>query len=314
MKNLIKPNSLKKSLLATLFVLSSFTSSADKSPNYFNLQVPGADPVKFEPSIFENLNGLVATNPEMSPDFKHFFFTLVDPSIPDKPKMTIMYSHQDKNGWSNPIEASFLKEKHFNMAEPFFSHDGQTLYFQSNRPPGEPVWNVKAFSSEIIDGKFTKPKHINIADENQGVWFPNPAKDGSIYFSSNLKDRIGRTDLYVAHKKPDGEYAKPVNLGTTFNTDETEWDPYLNKDENILLWVSDKPGGYGEVDVYMSRLQSDDQWGKAINLGAPINTPLYDTAAKLSPDGKFLFFQRIINDKEVIFWVDFEKYLTKHKL
>ncbi len=301
-------------ILVYCILAPNLDALAEVLPEYFGLEAPGADPVRFTPHVLNNLGERIPANPEMSPDYQHFFFSLVDSKDPDSPVMTIMYSHRGKDGWSKPVEADFLKMKGFNMAEPFFSRDGKNLYFQSNRPPGKPIWNVKAFVSELNNGQFSKPEYVPINDENQGVWYPFPAKDGSIYFSSNLKDSVGKTDLYKASKDSDGKYTKVSNLGSVFNTEHTEWDPYLNNEENRLIFVSDKPGGYGEVDVYMSQLDENKQWGKAINLGKPINSELYDTAAKLSPDGRFLFFQRIINDKEVIFWVDFNLYLKKHNL
>ncbi len=305
---------LKKLLPVFLcfLVLSGTSSRAEVLPDYFGLEAPGTVPVRFTPWVFNDLGDEAPTNPEFSPDFQHFFFTLVDTFENGDMRQTIMYSQWLAGKWSKPREADFLKEGGFNMAEPFFNRGGSALYFQSNRPPGEPIWNVKVFTSQLVDGVFSSPEHVVVADQDQGVFFPFPARDGSLYFTTSLPDRLGRTDLYRAVKDSAGHYTKVSNLGSPLNTEYIEWDPYLDPAEKMMLFVSDRPGGFGLVDVYLSRLTEDGRWGDPVNLGEPINSPLYDTAAKLSPEGRFLFFQRIIDEKEIIFWVDFEEYLATY--
>ncbi len=290
------------------------STNKDVLPDYFGLAAPGAEPERFSPWIFRELGGKAPTNPEFSPDFKHFFFSLVDTSQDGSYRQTIMHSKRMGNGWGKPQEAGFLKNDDYNMGEPFFSRDGKFLYFQSNRPPGKPIWNVKVFCSRVLEEGFSKPEYVPVADQDHGVFFPFPAKDGSLYFCSDLPDRIGRTDLYRAELDDRGHYSIVSNLGSLLNTEHIEWDPYLDPDEEMMLFVSGRPGGFGEVDIYLSRLTDEGHWGEPKNLGEPINSSLYDTAAKLSPEGRFLFFQRIIDEKEVLYWVDFEKYLVKHGL
>lgn len=225
-----------------------------------------------------------------------------------------MYSRRNGNRWSDPKEALFLKQGDYNMSEPIFSHDGNSLYFVSNRPPGKLIWNVKIFTSQFDGDEFTLPVNVKITDEGKGTWFPYPAKDDSIYFGSSFNETVGKDDLYVVRKDNEGKYTRVENLGPNINSKETEWDPYLHPNQDRLLFVSDKPGGMGDVDIYMSNRGANGSWNKAINMGAPINSALFETASKFSPDGRFLFFQRIIEGKEVIYWVDFNKYLAKHNL
>ena len=67
-----------------------------------------------------------------------------------------------------------------------------------------------------------------------------------------------------------------------------------------MVFDSNRPGGYGEFDLYVSFRKTDDTWGEAVNLGPDINDESFANCACLSPDGKYLFYSHA-ND---IYWVD----------
>jgi hypothetical protein len=71
------------------------------------------------------------------------------------------------------------------------------------------------------------------------------------------------------------------------------------------MWDSEKDTGFGNNDLYISFRQRDGSWGSAINLGAKINTGAEEGGAYVTPDGKYLFFNRYINEKNAgIYWVN----------
>ena len=69
-----------------------------------------------------------------------------------------------------------------------------------------------------------------------------------------------------------------------------------------------REGGYGGSDIYISFKQQDRAWGPAINLGDKINTGAWEAGASVTPDGKYLFFNRNVGSDDYenvdIFWVD----------
>ena len=77
------------------------------------------------------------------------------------------------------------------------------------------------------------------------------------------------------------------------------------------MWDGIKDSGFGNVDLYISFRQQDGSWGSAINMGDKINTDAYEAGPKVTPDGKYLFFVRVVtatvddpySDID-IFWVD----------
>jgi Tol biopolymer transport system component len=87
----------------------------------------------------------------------------------------------------------------------------------------------------------------------------------------------------------DAPWSPPVNLGS-INSSANEQNAILSRDGLSLYFTSDRPGGAGNLDLWVAqRTSSEDPWGAPINLVA-INTPFNDFAPGLSPDGHLLFF------------------------
>jgi len=89
----------------------------------------------------------------------------------------------------------------------------------------------------------------------------------------------------------DGKYETPQKMNKEINKGKWIAHPFVAPDESYLMWDAEKDGEQ-TPDIYISFLQPDGSWGKAISLGDKINTPAYEQGAKVSPDGKYLFFWR----------------------
>jgi len=91
------------------------------------------------------------------------------------------------------------------------------------------------------------------------------------------------------------------------NTGKWTAHPFISPDESYLIWDSEREGGYGGSDLYISFRQKDGSWGPATNMGDKINSDKGDTYASVTPDGKYILFNRSIDKKTYntdIFWVD----------
>lgn len=87
------------------------------------------------------------------------------------------------------------------------------------------------------------------------------------------------------------DWSEPVNLGPVINTDGREQGPSLSPDDLSLYFVSDRDGGQGGNDIWVSRRACRDcPWQSPANLGSPINTSAADAGPSLSIDGLLLFF------------------------
>ena len=82
-----------------------------------------------------------------------------------------------------------------------------------------------------------------------------------------------------------------INLGPNINGPQSwEAQPTLSGDGKTLYFASARPGGKGSVDIYYSERQADGSWGKAKNMGYPINTPESDKSPFIHTDSKTLYF------------------------
>ena len=100
----------------------------------------------------------------------------------------------------------------------------------------------------------------------------------------------------LARKKSSG-WSEPVNVGPGVNSPFQERSPALSPDKLSLYFTSDRPGGFGGSDVYVSRRDClACPFGPAVNLGPNINTPGNDGTPQVSKDGKLLLYSRPMPD------------------
>lgn len=92
---------------------------------------------------------------------------------------------------------------------------------------------------------------------------------------------------------PEGqtEWLSPENLGPVVNSAFNDQTPELSKDGLSLYFASNRPGGYGTLDLWVSQRTSiDAPWGPPQNLGPVINSTGSNAAPHLTRDGHWLYF------------------------
>ncbi|PYP57396.1 MAG: hypothetical protein DMD40_08640 [Gemmatimonadetes bacterium] len=105
-------------------------------------------------------------------------------------------------------------------------------------------------------------------------------------------DRSTTANLVVNPTAHFSTWSEPVNLGSTINTTFNEQGPTLSNDELSLYFGSDRPGGIGGFDVWVSqRACKDCAWEAPLDLGPAVNTASDETGPGLSVDGHLLFFR-----------------------
>ena len=91
--------------------------------------------------------------------------------------------------------------------------------------------------------------------------------------------------------KADFVFGTPTNLGPTFNSSGYEWYPSIRADGLEMYFESDRPGGEGTYDIWVStRATREDDWGAPTNLGPSINTPDWQNVPCISADGLELYY------------------------
>ncbi|HEX5153325.1 MAG TPA: OmpA family protein [Parafilimonas sp.] len=118
----------------------------------------------------------------------------------------------------------------------------------------------------------------------------NISQDGEwLLFAGNFAGKgFGDFDLYTSYDTPTG-WSEPVNLGANINTEFWESSPSLSPDKNALYFSSNRPGGYGGKDLYVS-YRVNGKWQPAENMGPEINTVGDEIAPFIHADGQTLYY------------------------
>jgi Tol biopolymer transport system component len=174
------------------------------------------------------------------------------------------------------------------------SPDGLTLYFASNRPGGYGGWDIYATTRASMADPWSTPTNLgppfNSSASDSGI---SVTADGlTAFFDSNRPDGFGNSDIYMSTRTtPDDTWGDPVNLGPLVNSSSVDGFALVSPDGLSLYFQSNRPGGYGAFDVWVTtRPTTDDEWGAPVNLGPVINTSAFDGAATISADCSTLYF------------------------
>ena len=134
-----------------------------------------------------------------------------------------------------------------------------------------------------------KPVNLGISiNTNADEYLPNVTADESTIIFTR---KIGNNEDFYQSKKLNGKWTNAVGLSAKINTPEfNEGAQSLTQDGQYLFFTGcNRPDGLGRCDIFLSRKNSTD-WDKPFNLGAPINTPGWESQPSISADGKTLYF------------------------
>jgi len=91
--------------------------------------------------------------------------------------------------------------------------------------------------------------------------------------------------------RADFMFGEPIHLGSTINSRFHDGAPAVSADGLELYFASDRPGGQGDLDIWVSRrITTNDDWGVPVNLGPTVNSTAADGEPSISADGLELFF------------------------
>ena len=141
-------------------------------------------------------------------------------------------------------------------------------------------------------GHWQKPESIspNVNSEfNEGTC--SISADGrQLIFTSCLgRKGFGNCDLFQS-LKVGGIWSQPLNMGPQINSAAWESQPSLSADGRVLYFLSDRKGGLGNRDIYVSHQIEPNKWTKAENLGPKINTSYDEISPFVHANGRTLFF------------------------
>ncbi len=171
---------------------------------------------------------------------------------------------------------------------PSISLDGKHLVF-TRRVNGI---NEDFYQSDRLENGWSHarslPGNIN-SNNNEGAL--NISQDGQwlIFTGCNFQNGFGSCDLFISYLTPQG-WTTPENMGPNFNTEFWESAPSLSPDKRDLYFTSNRTGGYGGNDLYVSHRLENGRWSAPENMGPSINTAGDESAPFIHADNSSLYF------------------------
>ncbi|MFN3917276.1 MAG: OmpA family protein [Flavobacteriales bacterium] len=269
-------------------------------------------PVPFNPV---NLGPGVNTDrpeyfPSLTADDQTLLFTRLvkDPNAVMAGIQEDLFSSKWEEGhWSKGLGISKNINSKYNEGAPTFSADGKYIIFVGCETgvKGDYDYGVgrngygscDLFVSEKIGNEWTEP--INLGPPiNTHNWESQPcfSSDGkTLYFIRGIiKPRSKRDpqdqDIYYSEILDNGQWSVPKKLSDKINTKGREESVFIHPDGQTLYFSSDGHTGMGGLDIFMSRLDEQGEWGTPVNLGYPINTFNDENSLVVSSSGDLALF------------------------
>jgi len=280
---------------------------------YLGQKPPGMTPEIFAPGIISKAGFHLHSSLAFSPDGREIYFT----KFVSEPETqgTIYYMKQENDQWTKPRKAFFSGR--YNDDSAVFTPDGKRLYFSSNRPYEnytDPT-NMNIWFVEKTETGWSQPIfEENVNNPETSEWRLAFSKDGTMYVTSgSSRPEIGMYsfDIYASFYV-NGSYTKPQRIDQPFNTDKSETCLIVEPDEDYMIFYRYDSYNPDELGLYFSYCDKSGRWTEGKNMGELFNSGKESVtqAASLSPDGKYLFFLKRM--EESIYWVD-AKILEKLK-
>lgn len=180
----------------------------------------------------------------------------------------------------------------------------------------------KIYYSERKGNTFQKPVLYNATTINSDFQSSGSiSPDGNtLFFASKRSGGYGETDIYMAKKLPNGQWALPQNLGPNVNTPYKEDFPWLDVDGVTLYFSSQGHTTMGDFDLFKSQWVNTDSnsWSAPQNLGYPVNTTGDDRCISFTSDHHVAYVSRVrpegYGDMDIyrIVFSDMQRYAVIH--
>ncbi|MGB4843528.1 MAG: OmpA family protein [Ferruginibacter sp.] len=303
---------MKTFITLSLFIFCYFSSVAQPSQHLLSdtLLKEQKENIIKESTIVqvENLGEIINTdNPEMRPTISAdgnllFFIRQNDPAnihyatVPNS--QDIWYSTRDSSGkWSKAKHLSAkVNASHYNAVF-WISPDLNTILLKGAFIDGQYLGMGVSMIHKRRDNSWTNAEMLKIRNFNKFSTTPqigaSMGHNGKVllFYMTDKKGSFDN-DLYVSFLEGNNIWTAPKSLGKKINLpDYNEMSPFIAADGVTLYFASDRPGGIGEMDIWMTKRLDDSwtKWSDPVNLGKPINTEGSEAFFTLDAGGEYAY-------------------------
>lgn len=228
--------------------------------------------------------------PVLTADGKTMFFTSSRKgSVFGEPSEDFWYTVMHDSVWQKPVNLGTPVNTSLNEGACSISSDGQMIFLSKQNAADQTGLDI--YVSKLNGTIWTIPENIG-ANVNSKYWDAHPSISNdrkSLYFASNRPGGFGGYDIWVTHFV-NGKWSDAENLGPQINSSANERYPYIFFDSKTLYLSSDREGGLGGFDIYMSKMDKNGNWAKPINAGLAFNSNRDEISFIIEPSGQWAYF------------------------
>lgn len=241
--------------------------------------------------------------PTISADGNHLFFICENHPLNTKHNSVrnsqdIWYSQRDSFGrWSDAKHLGYpLNTYHYNAVF-WISPDNNRILIRNAFVNGDYYSNGLSMCHRLKNGKWSLPQMLPIKNYHKydrgsqnGATMAQDGQSLLLYMSEEKGNPDN--DLYISFLQPDSTWSEPKTLGKKINLKEyNEMTPYLAADGETLYFSSNRKGGLGDQDIWMTKRldKTWQKWSDPVNLGSPINTPDWDAFFTMDAGGEYAY-------------------------
>lgn len=267
----------------TIALLTSLSGTASAETTltgpYLGQKAPGLTAEVFAPNIISTKDweyGVV-----FAPNMKEMYMVR-EVNADTKPEQQFVVYEQDGENWNERVISK-------RVGTPTLSPNNKIMFFG------------RGYKERTKDG-WSEMKRLGPDFEPYRIMRVTSSLNGTIAFDEAGSDGNG---ILRYSTMEHGKLSTPKPFPKVINTGTWNAHPFIAPDESYVIWDGQRGEDTRNSDLFISFKQLDGSWGEAIEFGGNVNTSENEFAAQLSPDGKYLFFNRNGDDRNVdTYWVD----------
>ncbi|BBN83176.1 hypothetical protein PA25_31610 [Pseudoalteromonas sp. A25] len=267
-------------IIALLTSLCSMASAETKLTGpYLGQKAPGLTAEVFAPNIISTKGweyGVV-----FAPNMKEMYMVR-EVNADTKPEQQFVVYEKDGENWIDRVISK-------RVGTPTLSPNNKIMFFG------------RGYKERTKDG-WSEMKRLGPDFEPYRIMRVTSSLNGTIAFDEAGSDGNG---ILRYSTMEHGKLSTPKPFPKEINTGTWNAHPFIAPDESYIIWDGQRGEDTRNSDLFISFKEPDESWGEAIKFGDNVNTPKNEFAAQLSPDGKYLFFNRNGDNSNVdTYWVD----------